>query len=197
MTKKAGSRNFYRHIDKLGFLVALAAMAATAYQGYIARESMRQGLRAYVGTEGASWMEESQQPGQPKTITSGVVVTFQNRGTTPAYHVNTNVSYTFSTTALTNDFRYPENYDESNGPRSAGMLAPNVPMKSIVSLASPPDLIALYKGETGAYVYGHVSYDDIFGMRHTTTYCYTLKAPLNVFHMCPNHNEQYDGDYIP
>ena len=41
---------------------------------------------------------------------------------------------------------------------------------------------------TRAYIQGRVTYDDIFGAHHETTYCYWF-APPSDFVMCNDHNK--------
>jgi len=176
-------------------------MAATAWQAYIARETMRESLRAYVASQGATWVRASFQESEPTPthVISEVGITFENSGSTPAFHLDTNVSYKFSPQPLPKDFNYPEtpNNEETGGPKGHGIMPPHSPNNFIIGLSPVEDLNALMKEQTRLYVYGHVSYDDIFKDRHTSIFCFEHHLPENIFHLCAGHNDTYEGDYKP
>jgi apolipoprotein N-acyltransferase len=57
------------------------------------------------------------------------------------------------------------------------------------------------KTSTPMYVFGHVSYTDVFEDRHTLLYCIKYHPPTNVspqnWEYCHKHNGEYDGEYDP
>jgi hypothetical protein len=200
MAKAQEVRSSHR-LEWFGLFIAFLAMAATAWQAYIARETMRESLRAYVTAKGANWVTASFQGKEPtpSDIINEVAIAFENSGSSPAFHLDTNVSYKFSTQPLSKDFNYLEsrNNEGTGGPNGHGIMPPHLPNNFIIGLNPVEDLNRLIKGDTRLYVYGHVSYDDIFKDRHTTIFCFQHHFPENVFHQCAAHNDTYDGDYKP
>jgi hypothetical protein len=200
MTKGQDVRSSLR-LERAGLYIAALATAATIWQAYIARETMRESLRAYIAAQGATWVRASSQESEPTQtrITSEVSVTFENSGSTPAFHLDTNVSYKFSPQPLPGDFSYPEspNNEETGGPKGHGIMPPHSPSYFIIGLGPAEGLTALMKGQNRVYVYGHFSYDDIFKNRHTSIFCFEHHLPENILHLCTGHNDTYEGDYKP
>ena len=197
MTKAQNVRDSLR-LERIGLYVAFFAMAATGWQAYIARQQMRESLRAYVTVNTVNWVQATTAQERAPHIISEVGAKFENSGGTPAFRIDANVSYTFQPGPLSKYFQYIETLGgEEPNPRGHGVMPPHVPSDYVVGLEPVESLNAVMHGETKLYVFGHVSYDDIFGDRHTTTFCFEHHYPENVFTLCSYHNDTYEGDYKP
>lgn len=126
------------------------------------------------------------------------VIKFENTGGTPAFNVTFNATLKFTRTVLPDDFGYPEtpNNAQTSGPNNHGIVGPRVPEAFTLGIPAQA-LESLKSGTVQLYVYGHISYDDVFNKRHTTLYCAYLNGPEDAFSLCATHYLQYDGNYKP
>jgi hypothetical protein len=181
----------------LGLIIAFLAFLTTAYQSWFTRHTTQLSLRAYVGIDSIE-LQHSTEPITPPALADHVAIKFENTGGTPAFNLSVNATPYFSRTPLPQNFKYPEtpNDPRTSGPSSHGIIASRVPEFFGLGL-TPQILDSLKRGEALLFVYGHITYDDVFHVRHTTIYCAQLYAGEGTFGLCSNHSDEYEGDYKP
>lgn len=141
-------------------------VAAKAAQDAVelARESAQIDQRAWVVIKAASF-DKAISAGDPHTL--NLVMT--NIGKTPANNVD--IYFWTAISDETDPDKLPR--PESSQHPSQGVAAPNV---DIMVPASPVKLnaeqvAALTTGTLKYFAYGHISYRDVFGKKHTTKFC--------------------------
>lgn len=163
-----------------------ATRAAKAAEDSVvsAKDSSHAELRAWVLVVAAG-LNVPIKANTPITVS----VVFVNEGKTPASEVDTEWWTTISTEE--NPKNFPRN--EPLGAPSKGVLAPSVPFTGV---SIPPMVLTdaqitpLSKGGK-YYVYGIVTYKDVFGERHKTEFC-LAQYPVGGILFAP-HTE---GNYI-
>ena len=139
--------------------------------------------RAWVGPtsfihpgEGCTYFKEGSQP------SFGVVVT--NTGKTPARKVEAMIQRQ----TIKRGVPFNATYNDTGGPSSAIILFPgrtfNLTTKpeSLPLTAEQVEIITT--GEFTLYVYGAITYEDVFAIKHQTTFCGYLKPDLTSFNAC-------------
>jgi hypothetical protein len=180
-----------------GFVTALATIAIALLTFVYVRYSraqwavMREQLnemktasaldqRAWVGT-----IDESQL-----TFTLGqnvvVVVPVKNSGKTPALMVTTVAAMRTIDTG-----RFPE-FNDLKEPTGVGVIQPNA--ATYMSIFSKEVLTQeiveeLTRGDRVLWIYGTITYNDIFSHHHWTTFAKTLNPIKKVWETPPVHNE--------
>ena len=161
--------SFDRITAVTGAAIAVLALVATAGQYWIASDTEKRSLRAYVGVN-------SILP-QLKTAPKGINVFVQNGGQTPAYHVTVHLSGEPVPIGgkLPAGFGYADKGDRDLARSSLAILSGGSGSKEI-PFTIPFDHDEVFsKVESHAnegYFYGHVDYDDIFDGHWLTEICY-------------------------
>jgi hypothetical protein len=169
----------------------------TGWQGCLTRqiitnsaEQFRQDQRAWLGTKG---MILHVKAGDPIYGESGIV----NAGKTPAFDVGIDYTLKFTDTAV--DI---EEYANSRGKQqfttapSTAVLLPGAyfPLKASTekAIASPdfPDLLLQHK--TFIYMFGEITYTDVFKRRHISRFCGDWDQSHGVFAACKGTYESAD-----
>jgi hypothetical protein len=112
----------------------------------------------------------------------GFVIT--NSGRTPATNVVQGTSYIDLPRGTKFSPQYP-------GTNRAEVLQPNIRVWAMTPNTEPftkPQVDGLKNGAYTLYVFGKVSYDDVFGVVHHTTFCMQLSRDLTGFSACPAYN---------
>jgi hypothetical protein len=174
-------------LDVLAVTFAAFAFAASAWQGWVARDVEKRQLRAYIAVD----------PVGPKNFAPNVApsagVRITVRGQTPAYNV------TLITSIAT--LPYPSNEDkratETHSPLeiTKTILAPEQWSENLPTLTYAPDPIQFgvikASKQDRLYVWGEVHYTDAFDHPWQNRFCYSLNAAdsnATTFEACPNGN---------
>jgi hypothetical protein len=203
-------------------LIACAALIVSIWalrsSDRSASEALHTSERAYLGFGNVSiYCQACEHPDQikapetfPAEATAIFLVNVLNYGKTPASIVDMNFSRTVTTgQRMQRDFDFAEDPQADSGPE---YLAPdpNYPLPVHVPARAEEVLIARGqvpmqrpKGQSGAeyvYIYGHVTYRDVFNNRHVLLFCREFTGPTNSipehWSRCPLH-EGEDDAYIP
>jgi len=124
-------------------------------------------LRAWLSlTRIDGWDFAQDKPGRRR-----VLVTFTNTGYSPALHIHAHGSMKLATDieALAED---PETCADIHDPISTEAVGAGGTLKfEVLGLQlTTNDKAAMARGEVFVYIYGHVDYDDVFGMRRRSSY---------------------------
>lgn len=117
----------------------------------------------------------------------GVVVT--NTGKTPARKVEAMIQRQ----TFLKGVSFNATYNDTGGPSSAIVLFPG----QTFNLTTKPESVALTAeqveiittGEFTLYVYGVLTYEDVFAIKHQTTFCGYLTPDLTSFKACSTYNQ--------
>jgi hypothetical protein len=154
-----------------------------------------------MGTLGGSFVHAN-NPGGIQPVAELIFIRFDNTGSTPARIASWNATATLLTTSkgkfLPPGFLFAEKEPDPRlaGPHEGEVVSPHNPIE--VSVAVPPEMFEDFKkGTKQPFVYGHISYRDVFKTTHTLLYCFRYVGPGDDLSACPEHNQEYDGDYSP
>lgn len=165
---------------------AVENAAATGTESLrLARENTRLEQRAWVAPT------EAVQP----TIKEGAYVHFSmwitNTGKTPARRCVSDIGYKTLGPGEAFDPSKHVRYKRVEDP-GVIVLFPgtrfSVPVTGDV-LLSEATVAALKAGGIVIHLYGRIAYDDVFGQRHTTTYCNVLETDLKNLKACATYND--------
>jgi hypothetical protein len=157
--------------------------------------SLEQDQRAWVGPVGALPPQFTEN-GQHVYIKVGEKLAFgfelSNTGKTPAR----NLTSIMSAHAYRAGERFVPDYKFYSGrpkePGTVGVLFPGVRMDVLSDVNGPsankPDTDLLLKGERIFYIYGKVTYTDVFGKSHQTTFCNYVRKDLTALISCETYN---------
>ncbi len=161
-----------------GVVVAIASVAQWCQLG----QNFRIDQRAWVGVpDGRVTQFEA---GKPVNVELYVV----NSGKTPAIGVHSKHSLNGAVGDNLPEFIF----GSTKGPDS---LVSIPPQGKITILFHPPDsdalsspaMDAIKSGANGAYAYGTIWYEDVFGKSHQTDFCMRIVYP-GILQACPKHN---------
>jgi hypothetical protein len=200
-------------------LLTVGLLIAAAYQGYVARKTMITGTRAYLALARLTiycpicdkgTLTPPTEP-SPASNNASISAFFINSGHSPARDIDEGMMLRVA--PIDKDFTFAEEPDVLAQPKHMTIqgttefplqITRSTRAENIVtargqipcgnSSASPPCT-------NGLYIYGHVSYTDVFDDRHTLLYCAQIQAASTIapehWNACSQHNEEYDGDYKP
>jgi hypothetical protein len=109
-----------------------------------------------------------------------------NSGKTPASSVLFRISYRTLPASVSFAPRYPTQ------PTKAGVLQPGskfIVESPATELATLTQIATYQTGTNILYFYGEIRYDDIFGLKHHTTFCVYMLRDLTGFSDCNTYNE--------
>lgn len=148
--------------------------------------------RAWVVVKDPVARIELDQPGE-------VSVSFTNTGKTPAKNLRLSCNHIIR---LSEDVPVAKGIDL--GP--PGMLVPNgyafcgpIQLRLLPSgtKVTPPHLETVKRKEAFIFLYGSVTYEDVFSGHHWMTFCFVLNPDASSWHTCNGHNDTGDGDRPP
>jgi hypothetical protein len=128
---------------------------------------------------------------RPPNTPIEVDVTFKNSGQTVANKQRASINFLLNKEGIPSDFDYPVSSE------SQPILVPPQTETHLFTNISEKDLSDVEKGKMLLFVYGDVSYEDVFGTRHKTEYCfqylgYSLQPGGEleeyIFYNGPTHN---------
>lgn len=161
-----------------------AAQADKSFQSTI--DNFHQDQRAWVGLDTIEGQPILSKPFK-------IDIKLRNTGHTPAKKV---LIYSFYEPLLIGSGKEITTSGE-NEPRNLGLIQPGAtpgflidPQPSKIVEQADIDRLSKYT----IYVHGTITYEDVFGGHHWTTYCayYIPTAPL--YGICENHNDAGDGE---
>lgn len=162
----------------------------TVFLGCIAYQQLKSSnldQRAWVGPTSfihpvgeSVYFREGSQP------SFGVVIT--NNGRTPARNLHVMIQrQTFP-----KGTPFDAKYSDEGGPESTAVLFPNQTFNLTTKPESRPltarQVEMITTGEFTLYVFGMVTYEDVFGIKHRTTFCGYLTPDLTAFQTCSTYN---------
>jgi len=194
-TKKHFWRD-YDPITKFNFIIALFAIissVATIGLYCIAKDTLIVSQRAFVYAEKANILGEAPdlKISRPANAKIGIDVVFKNSGQTLSKNQRSTMGTYFTTTGIPDDFKYP--IELNSRPI---LLAPQAETQLLRPI-SETELANVKSGKQLLFVYGDVTYEDVFGKSHKTEYCfqlfgYSLKPTGEleeyIFYTGPTHN---------
>jgi hypothetical protein len=201
-TKKAKKRFWidYEASEKFSFVIAVFSVIyslVTIGLYRVASRSMKVSERAFISIEDPFLVGDGGKPNVLSGKPSWIVTNLKNSGQTPARNVSTNVNYCATGSELPSDFSFPPspafNPKMVIAPKSAGQTSFNLPDSVLMDIEA---------GKRNLFVYGTVSYEDIFGGLHRTEFCTKYRGfVLNtdgtmdkfIWSACDRHN-CYDDD---
>ena len=140
-----------------------AAMAAESSMK-LAQQTMQRQLRAYLTVDAASI--RFPRPGVPR-----VRVTIRNSGQTPAYEVKHWIHQGIETHSLEIELTEPrDDFGMAVHVMGPGTTATNEVTHDGPIIDNPSDAAVTGRPEGTFYVYGQVTYRDVFGAAHSTKY---------------------------
>jgi hypothetical protein len=167
------SKQFIEEIAEVRKSADAAKDSANATQRIVAtlKEGYAQQMRAYlaVGIGFAVYqvrLDNKKFEGKPLVI---------NTGQTPALKVRHRSKAAILSIPLPNDFNYPLPDEDAGASMLGAQRTANISaiVEEFVSDADVAD-IKHGTGANGLYIWGIVSYEDVFGQTHTTKYCQGL-----------------------
>jgi hypothetical protein len=184
----------------LTFVLAIAGIVYTVFsilQWSVMRQTMENGERAFVFVKDPFLVGDGGKPGVPSGKPAWLAMNLMNSGETPARDAK--VAFDYCATAG----ELPDNFSFAPGPTKQPimLLAPKSEGQTSFQL---PDTVLydLEAGKRNLFVYGEVSYTDIFGEWHKTEFCSKYRGfVLNmdgtmdkfIWSACDKHN-CHDGD---
>jgi hypothetical protein len=199
-------------LNAIGATVTIATLVfvlvgtGIAYKTYeVAADTAKKQLRSYVGVDKVSVQFPSLkvQNYNPTNIKAGdvetdfIVFALKNAGSTPALHVKTYASWVCQPfpAALPADFSFPDK--SSNFPQGVSLITsdtPLLPQSSLQTSVAVHDIrpfVGAIQKKNALYLYGHVDYEDIYGEKHKTNFCYAYQpyGTLHQFNSYSSHNE--------
>jgi hypothetical protein len=137
--------------------------------------------------EQRSWVSALRASGVPKSGDSySIVIPFRNTGRTPAK----NVLMRFRGDYVANGAKMV--FPFSGSPIPIGNIPPDSP--NSFTYRGTPDQKPLIDSHSNDvfYVYGSVTYEDVFAAKHWATYCFFV-TPQGEYAYCREHNDVGDG----
>jgi hypothetical protein len=162
-------------------LEASIAQSKAALDTSIAASRLEQ--RAWVAPLGISNI--SFKVGEPIAFS----IVFQNSGKSPALHETHEIAARSFPKGGKVDFTYTPPL----GIRSSTTIQPGMNITN----SSPPDTLrptqgqidAIKSGDAVLYLYGKISYDDVFSIQHHTTFCFVVNPDLTSAEWYTEYNE--------
>jgi hypothetical protein len=163
--------------EVVGFLVMIGTVGACVFTGFqlvLTRTTIKTEQRAWLGIAGdattAPPRRWSIQPNAPIKVSMWI----KNIGKTPALNISTTAD------VLVDDItthEWPRDFPDRSKALYSGLMMPNA-----ASFAEPPadrilsadEFAAFVAKKSAVYFYGTILYDDWFGDRHTTLWCYRV-----------------------
>jgi hypothetical protein len=137
--------------------------------------------RAYVSAQSAQF---SADPKADKPVLAQI--NFVNRGSTPAKNLMVQAEAAFREQPLPDEA--PITASQRPGARGS---APKDELY-VVAAAIPPlseeKVKLLNKDMLRLYVWGTITYEDVFNKKHTTRFCFVSRAAVTTFQVCHNNN---------
>jgi hypothetical protein len=119
-------------------------------------------LRAYVMVETAITLDFGPRP--------RANVVFKNSGKTPAHDLTIWTSVEVAADPLDEKPAAPDGRADDRGPLAPETVVSTLDSPSRVIMAE--EIAGVQAGKAGFYVFGQAQYNDVFGINHTTDFCF-------------------------
>jgi hypothetical protein len=164
-------------------------LAANSLNAAIAQFRLDQ--RAWVGP-----IEATRKTDVAGKVVTGLGIIMTNSGKTPGRNVVTHIDWNMipvTSRQLPDASKYTFNYEhegKSGVPGSKSVMQPSTRRSYwIDQWPSPEQARSIAKETLLLYIYGRITYDDIFGKQHLTLFCVYYDPDLSNVHSCPVHND--------
>jgi len=150
-------------------------------QNQIAEQSMQYGQAAYMVVQGGNVSIDKQ---------AAAVITFVNGGNTPAYQFEISVNSGFRDGPIPSPM--PPLVLPKTAEFSKAIIAPHGTVNSFHTndrIITPDDLKLITNKTVRFYIWGILTYEDIFKRQRWTTFCLVHRLGTNNFDPCQNNNE--------
>jgi len=178
----------------LGFIssgIAVGSLLIAHGSLNISRDALRDAQRAFMFA--STGVTIAPNPPDEPSANAHLIVAIGNSGTTPAMNVRINGNKRVTIGELAPDFDFPDSPD----PESPNIFPPKSDRPGLILPISSQCIPLIKSGKVRLFVWGTISYADIFGGNHQTQFCWkymgsasnlqgTLKADL--FVTCDRHN---------
>jgi len=180
-------------LEKFAVFFAGLAFGASVWQGWVARDTEKRSLRAYVFLVPDNEVTVDVFPS--KTAIGQIEVNVRNSGQTPAYDVVANSWVALEEWPPPSDFKYTGPPDPKGDSRL--ILAPGGVQHYHTGTARPftdQEWQEIEAGTKSFYVYGSITYTDAFGYPRYTNFCLASAVGIdrvfkNAIAHCPRHND--------
>jgi hypothetical protein len=187
------------HIQIGTFIVAFLALGVSTYQGCLTRravrnseDSLRLDQRAWVGAveiDNPSLLDGTRHVYLKQGAAAFFNVVITNTGKTPALKVGTLINWLILPSATP----FSPVSGSTTGHPSLTVIQPQMRLTLTTRMeneqVSRERISALASGSHNLYLFGEISYVDIFGDQHRTKFCAMLTPNLDAFGSCNSHNE--------
>lgn len=197
-TNKSNKR-FWRDwepMEKFTFVIALFTIVYSVVaigQYFITKNTLVVSQRAFVYAKHANIVGGEPADPLPPNTSRKVDVTFGNSGQTWARNETATINFYFSKDGIPTDFTYPE-----DNPSQPVLIAPQAEVHLFKTIPESDFLDITGKSLKLLFVYGTVSYQDVFGDHRQTRYLFqyagyelnptTGKIVQYIFYQGPTHN---------
>jgi hypothetical protein len=189
----AGHRRFADISSGVALVVAIAGACFAFWQGWISRDTERRSLRPYVYV--SSRPITGFNPGE---IIKGSYAVL-NGGGTPAYGVEDTIHIKTLPFPLSHDIA--KEATPVNTKSNASYLFKDMQLTIDVTGMNPPRPLTADESEallnettTRIYVWGEITYHDIFGISHWTNYCVVMDGAAVREGKTPPCDQHNDAD---
>jgi hypothetical protein len=184
------------NINQLLFLTNILLFVANVGLYIVAKETLIYGAKAFVYGKEAFIAGGRKQPYLPSSNPALVVVILENSGNTPARDAIVRTNACVKAGELPDDFSYP-GYSKPGEHITKTLIAPKATPQTTVELPDN-ELGEVFAKTRNLFVWGTVTYSDIFGVVHKSEFCFRYNGfDLNwdnktihrtIFGPCDNHN---------
>jgi hypothetical protein len=161
-------------IEKYTWVIAIFTViysAVTAGLYFTAKDTLVVSQRAFVFAKQANVLNSSHVQSsvvRPPNTPALLIVIFRNSGQTVATNSISTMGYLLSSTdtGIPSGFSYPITIKTQ-----PVLVAPQSEM-NISEVIPASDLTDVEAGKKLLFIYGDITYEDVFGMKHTTEFCF-------------------------
>jgi hypothetical protein len=168
-------------------VLALIVAVLTGAIFYLQLNMMKLDQRAWISIED---IKGELEPGKEYKVT----FVMRNTGKTPAKHLRVNQEFNPVRKGNNVEFFYTDPWT-----RAAGIVSPNAVIKQDLFAThgqplTPEAYEAIMQGDPVVYLYGTVTYDDIFSHHHFLDFCFQIEVKHShwYYEICTEHNETDD-----
>ena len=144
----------------------LIAIGLAFHSNWIARDTARRELRAYVLPSGLVFDWKISLKDGRKFMELRAV--FKNTGHTPTRSLKLIADVSFASVD-------EEQFNLAPPIEQHNMLGPSEEIRTPITFVSDTDVIEVFKDVKNLFLFGVVFYDDVFGKSHETRFCWRLK----------------------
>ncbi|HEU0118131.1 MAG TPA: hypothetical protein VFR09_05810 [Alphaproteobacteria bacterium] len=183
-------------LEIAAFIISLLALIFTGYQAWRAGDTAHRQLRAYVGLgpQNVALQVPTVLIGTKKCsiYSDCIVIDMKNYGATPAQHVASQATWIGipKSFVLDKTYKYPTLASGNNDFTSESIIFPGQEYISEIQVKDVSVFKHAFAQENDFYLYGYISYKDIYNQKRTTNFCYRGGFGDNGYYLtpCPDYN---------